>query len=1163
MSFVTQGKQLIGRAGLALVFALASTVVMADYNVTIGSGASSNGSWSGVNPDVWTPSASGAVVSASEIQTRLSGGASVTIVTSGGGSESGDITLGATIGWTANTLTLTAARDININAVMTASGTAALTMTTTSGTVRTGFLPGLSNGFAGRVDFPGRAGIGFLSINGQNYHVINTLGTQGSASGLDLQGIEGNPTGNYALGSDIDASSTIGWDGGNGFGPIANFFGSFDGLGHTISRLSINRTASNYVGLFGRISSNSVVRNFVLTDSSIVGSVFTGGIGGLSFGWVMNVSVDGVVTGDKYVGGIIGYQNGNGISTSRFDGNVNGVAGVGGIVGVDWYESRLLDSHYDVDSVLINGEHHLTSGGVYHSQYLDWVQDGKLIIGDYFDSQGQYFTVNNVGGSRNSVKSMLGFLDTGSKFVLDADLDFSGSPGLFLPDFYGEIDGAGHTISGLLINQPSIVFAGFVGRLKDGVIKNLNISNLDITGFSHLGGLVGYVNGGEISNCQVSGVIHGQSFIGGLIGDSELGLVSNGIPVNNIVNDCSSDVDVYATGVAAGGFIGHSYWTNIHSGHSMGEVNGNNEVGGFVGRYNSSGAITDSYSSGNVNGNNGAGGFLGWLESGGGIKIFNSFYNIDSVLINGEHMVTQNGIYNNQYSDWIVDKAILIDDYFTSLSGSYVIDSIDGNVGGLKNVLGFTWTNASFKLMNDLDLSSAPGLYLPNLRGHLDGNGHILSGVYIHQPATSMLGFVAALQGGASISNLGLVNVDILGNRYVGGLAGIGLVSTDQDVYTDASISNSFVTGSVTGEAYVGGFVATGTVIDSSHSSVFVNGSSHLGGMISDGFVGGTVRSSYFSGEIANAITLQAWDSSGYPLYDAYGDPITLTAALMQQQTTFVGWDFDNVWRIYDGQTYPLLRAFLTPATVTANNDSRAYSGVPYSGGNDVTCSPGPCTNASYLGTVSYGGTSQGATAIGSYSIVPTGLYSNQTGYDITYANGTLTIGAATSYTGPSPTQPDHNLTAGFTGGGAGCTLTQSSFTAPPAAPPEGVTFPHGVFNFTASGCQASSTLAVTVTYPQTLPSGAQYWKYINGAWQVIPATINGASVTFNITDNGPLDADGAVGVIRDPGGVGIRAADPSTAQAIPTLSKWGLLLLTGLLGFVAYIRVARQGQMA
>jgi hypothetical protein len=47
------------------------------------------------------------------------------------------------------------------------------------------------------------------------------------------------------------------------------------------------------------------------------------------------------------------------------------------------------------------------------------------------------------------------------------------------------------------------------------------------------------------------------------------------------------------------------------------------------------------------------------------------------------------------------------------------------------------------------------------------------------------------------------------------------------------------------------------------------------------------------------------------------------------------------------------------------------------------------------FGTPVYGGTAQGATAVGTYAISVSGLYSNQLGYDIvSYVDGTLTIAA-------------------------------------------------------------------------------------------------------------------------------------------------------------------------
>jgi hypothetical protein len=54
----------------------------------------------------------------------------------------------------------------------------------------------------------------------KNYYVITRLGDQGSRSGKDLQGINGNLGGNFVLGADIDASSTARWNNGLGFNPI-------------------------------------------------------------------------------------------------------------------------------------------------------------------------------------------------------------------------------------------------------------------------------------------------------------------------------------------------------------------------------------------------------------------------------------------------------------------------------------------------------------------------------------------------------------------------------------------------------------------------------------------------------------------------------------------------------------------------------------------------------------------------------------------------------------------------------------------------------------------------------------------------------------------------------------------------------------------------------
>jgi hypothetical protein len=77
---------------------------------------------------------------------------------------------------------------------------------------------------------------------------------------------------------------------------------------------------------------------------------------------------------------------------------------------------------------------------------------------------------------------------------------------------------------------------------------------------------------------------------------------------------------------------------------------------------------------------------------------------------------------------------------------------------------------------------------------------------------------------------------------------------------------------------------------------------------------------------------------------------------------------------------------------IMANNASKTYDGLGYSGGYGVSYYGfvNGETSAVLGGTLSYGGTSQNATNAGSYTIIPSGLTSAN--YAISYTNGTLTI---------------------------------------------------------------------------------------------------------------------------------------------------------------------------
>jgi len=152
--------------------------------------------------------------------------------------------------------------------------------------------------------------------------------------------------------ADIDASVTQGWNDGAGFSPIGNnasdyFYGNYNGNGHTISGLYINRPSSDYQGLFGYffkelLGSGAELSNLGLVDATITGTNYVGGlIGNNSGGTVSNCYTTGTVSGTgERVGGLIGHNEGWGavVSNCYASGSASGTGErVGGFLGNYYY----------------------------------------------------------------------------------------------------------------------------------------------------------------------------------------------------------------------------------------------------------------------------------------------------------------------------------------------------------------------------------------------------------------------------------------------------------------------------------------------------------------------------------------------------------------------------------------------------------------------------------------------------------------------------------------------------------------------------------------------------------------------------------------------------------------------------------------------------------
>ena len=118
----------------------------------------------------------------------------------------------------------------------------------------------------------------------------------------------------------------------------AYYTATFDGRGHTISNLYINRPGTINVGLFGVLGTGSNVRNLGIEGGSVTGDDQVGGLVGFSFGTISACYATGNATGTGgSVGGFAGYNIGGTISACYATGNATGTGDyVGGFAGYNF-----------------------------------------------------------------------------------------------------------------------------------------------------------------------------------------------------------------------------------------------------------------------------------------------------------------------------------------------------------------------------------------------------------------------------------------------------------------------------------------------------------------------------------------------------------------------------------------------------------------------------------------------------------------------------------------------------------------------------------------------------------------------------------------------------------------------------------------------------------
>ena len=143
---------------------------------------------------------------------------------------------------------------------------------------------------------------------------------------------------------------------------------------------------------------------------------------------------------------------------------------------------------------------------------------------------------------------------------------------------------------------------------------------------------------------------------------------------------------------------------------------------------------------------------------------------------------------------------------------------------------------------------------IANFSGTLAGLGNTISNLTLNTPSASYVGLIGATPSGTTVvlRDIGLTNVNIIGQNYVGALLGF-----ENNATTPLTVNNIYVTGVVQGAGDVGGLIGRTyrSTISYTYSSANVTASgSNAGGLI---------------GIAVNATTMTNSDSTGQ--VTAYG----------------------------------------------------------------------------------------------------------------------------------------------------------------------------------------------------------------------------------------------------------------------------------------------------
>ena len=589
--------------------------------------------------------------------------------------------------------------------------------------------------------------------------------------------------------------------------------------------------------------------------------------------------------------------------------------------------------------------------------------------------------------------------------------------------FAGNYDGDNYTISGVKTPagyDSAYSYQGLFGYVygrSRATIKNVGVIDSDIRGYSYVGGIAGYINTATISNCYSIGSVTGSDYVGGVVGFASSTSISNCYKAGD-VNGIN-----YVGGVVGSGDPDNSF--------NVGSVNG---TGSNIGGVSGSGGGSNCYyggECGNIGGVNGAdttGAVYSatlttdaktesWYQDVLPSWDFMFIWGLSSEINEGyPHLLKLEEINwwlaRPEYYDTIfegsgTEEAPYLISTAAELAGlSYLVYSGTTDPQYSQYISGdYYFTGAYFKQTANIDLSAhywqPIGIRYDRkgtstyrfFSGYYDGAGYTISGVKTpagDDSAYSYQGLFGYVRGQSStnkaeIKNVGVINSNIQGYQYVGGIVGDGYYYlTITNCYNTASvtglddhvggivgdalyssITNCYNTGSVTGSYYVGGVVgyAYPSTITNCYNTGTVTGSgSYVGGIVGNGS-NTTIANCYYGGNCdQNLGGINGADATGA----SYLEDLAEQAKTEDWYNSTMPWDFVNIWQLDPNQNqgYPIFKDGELISGYWIDDNIRGNS---FDGGSGTQDDPYKISTAKQLAYLSYMVYSGEAPVTGSY----------------------------------------------------------------------------------------------------------------------------------------------------------------------------------------------------